>query len=43
MEQQSCFFCKRTLADGSKGTYFPEDETYMCEECLKKMAEPVST
>ena len=40
MDHECCFFCKQAVTDESNGQYFPEDETYMCEDCLRKMAEP---
>ena len=42
MDHETCFFCKEAMTSESEGKYFPEDETYMCEDCLKKMAETAS-
>lgn len=39
MDHECCFFCKEAITSDTEGKYFPEDETYMCEKCLKKMAE----
>jgi hypothetical protein len=32
-----CYLCERKLADKDAYQFFPEDDTYICLDCLEKM------
>ena len=37
--EKKCYLCGKELIEDKEGQFFPEDDTYICKDCLCKDSE----